>query len=218
MIAIAIVLAVLVLLALLRFGVSAEYSAVGISVTARAGPISMRIFPQKAGRAIKDKKKKKKKAKKEEIDKEIPEEKTPGGLKGFMEIAAAAKNTLSRLRRRLLIKKLTIHYIAANDDPYKTAMTFGTINVVFGMVAPLLEKAFRIKRRDFQASADFHATEPTIYFNASVSIAVWEAIFIVSAILPLIIKKAKEKTYRKGGHKDGESSDKRAHGNDYAKG
>ena len=231
MIAVAIILIVLVLLALLRFGVSAEYSADGVLLIARAGPFSIRVFPRKAKREDKKKdkrkekkkakkkakKKEKKKKKKEQIEKELPEEKKGGGLKGLMEVAAAAKNTLGRLRRRLLIKRLTVHYIAANDDPSKTAMMFGKVNVVFGMVIPLLEKAFRIKRRDLRASADFNADKPTIYVRAAVSIAVWEVIYIAFAILPLIIKKSRVKTNRKGGKKDGESSDKRTHGNDNAK-
>ena len=45
MITLGIIVAVLILIAFFRFGVIAEYSADGLIVTAKAGPISIRVFP-----------------------------------------------------------------------------------------------------------------------------------------------------------------------------
>ena len=185
MIASAVVLAVIVFLALLRFGISVEYGADGVFVTARAGPIPIRIFPRKA-KLEKAKKKKIKKAKKKKI---VHEQKKPGGLKGFLDILSTVKNTLGRLRRRLLIRDLTIRFTAANNDPSKTAMTYGAANAAFGVILPALEKVFRIKRRDLRAYANFYDAAPSIYVKASVSLAVWEAVYIALALLPLIRKR-----------------------------
>ena len=204
MITAAIVIAILLILAFLRFGVAAEFSAEGLSVSAKAGPLSIRVLPPKeksekqmrkaelkAERKAQKKKKKKAKAVKK-----------PGGLKAFFEMLPAIKKTLGRLRRRLLIKKLTIHYVAAGEDPAKTALMFGAAWAVFGAITPVLENSFRIKRRDLSASADFVTGEQTIYVNAAVSLAVWEAVYIAIAILPVFMKKSTP-TDRKEVKKDG---------------
>jgi len=176
MLAVSIVFAFLVFLALLRFGVIVKYDVDGLSVFARLGMLSFKILPQdkKTVKPVKPKKKPKK-------------EKKPGGLKAFLDMLPGIKRALGRLKRRLLIKNLTIHFTAAGDDPAKTAMSFGAANAVFGAIVPILENSFRIKNRDFRAAADFDSTQPGIYVSAAVSLAVWEAVYIVFALLPALI-------------------------------
>ena len=226
MVALGIVLAIIILIALLRFGVSAEYSADGVSVAARIGLVSLRVFPRKIKPKKEEKKEarkkvkkaKKEKKKREKKKKEKPGEKKPGGLKEYLNMLPAVKKTLGRLRRRLLVKNLTIHLVFADKDPFKTAMAFGASNVAFGTVLPVLESVFRIKRRDLRASADFKTTEPSIYINAAISMAVWEAFYIVFAILPIFLKKGTEKTTGKDVSSNGEKTDKRTNGDNNAKG
>jgi len=218
MIVLAVILVVIILIALLRFGVSAEYGESGILATAHAGPISIRIFPREA-KEISAKKKAKikaKKAKKALKAKAKPKVLKPGGLKGFLDIVTAVKNTLGRLRRRLLIKKLIIYITIADKDPSKTATMFGTANAALDTFMPVLEKIFRIKRRDIRTAYDFEAGQPTIYVNTAISLAVWEAVYIVFAILPALIKMRTKKTTGKDEKKYGEASDKRADGDDNA--
>ena len=220
MVVLAIVLVAIIFIALLRFGVSAEYTAEGLSVAAQAGLFSFRVFPREADPKKDEKKKLRKKAKKEKKAKKKakkPEEKKPGSLKEYLNMLPAVKKTLGRIRRRLLIKDLTVHLIFADKDPSKTALAFGAANAAFGTVLPFLGRAFRIKRRDFHAYADFEAIEPTIYIKASISLAVWEALYIVFAILPIILKKRTEKLPERMG-KNGEAPDKRINGDDNAKG
>lgn len=210
MLTIAIILAVLILIALLRFGVSVEYGEDGITAVATAGPFFIRIFPrkdkpdkvsgEKAKRRAEKKAKKKadKKTRKEEKSRkkkkeEEPEEKKAGGFEYFLVILSSAKTTLGRLRRRLLIKRLTIRFIAGNEDAAKAAMAFGAASAVAGVIVPVLEKNFRIRRRDFRTSADFCAVKPKIYINAAISLAVWEALYIVFALLPILTKRTKKK-------------------------
>lgn len=200
MLALAIVIAVLVLIALLRFGVSVLYSSDGLLVKAFAGPFSLLVYPRKEkqkketekdGRKKRGEKKrlKKEKGKKEKEKKE--KEKKPGGLQSFLEILSVVKTALSRFRRRLLIKRLTLYVTAANDDPFKTAMMFGGANAAFGAIIPVLDKLFRIKRRDLQAFVDFTDPKPRVYLEAAFSLALWETVYIAVALLPLILKKQK---------------------------
>ena len=212
MITAAIIIAIFVLIALLRFGVDAEYSADGPVVKAKAGPFSILLFPRKpkpdkAGKEERRKAKKKKKKKK----KEKPKKKKPGGLQMLLDMLPPVRKALSRIRRRLLINKLTIYYTAGGDDPAMTALSFGAANAVFDAMAPVLENSFRIRRRDFRAIADFQSGEQAVYVNAAISLAVWEALYIAFALLPVIIgglKGPTVSTERKEEKKDGKAPDK----------
>lgn len=197
--ALAIVFAVIILLALLRFGAAVEYGGAGLTVTARAGPIRLRVYPGKAKtesaeeRAAKKARKDKKAEKKAERKaKKKPKDKTPGSFRDYLEMLPAVKKTLGRLRRRFLVNNLTVHFIAAGPDPSKTAQLYGASNAAFGLVVPAFEKVFRVRRKDLRASVDFDASEPYIYIYAAVSLAVWEAIYIVLAVVPALLKTIKQ--------------------------
>jgi len=127
MIVLAIILAVIIFLVFLRIGVSAEYSSDGVVVKARIGPLPVRIYPRKVKKKEPEKKKKQKKEKKVKKVKEEPEAEKPGKAKTLLNILRVVKNVLGRLRRRLLVKKLIIRYVAAGEDPSKTALAFGSI-------------------------------------------------------------------------------------------
>ena len=209
MTAIAIILAVVLLVALLRLGIAVEYGEDGFSADARIGPLNIRVLPVKK-RPAKDQKRKIRKAKKEKAAGKARADKKPGSFSEIQKILDPAKTVLDRLRRKLLIKRLTIRYIAADSDPAKAAMAFGRMNAVYGVVFPLLEKYFRIKRRDFRASADFELEEPYIYINAIISIAIWEALYISFALLPVLIsssRKAIKTDDRKDDTKNGQATD-----------
>ena len=170
---ISIIVAILVIIALLRFGVAIEYSESGFTARILAGFLSIGIYPPK-----------KEKIKKVKPKKE-PLLKKPGSLKEILELLPPIKNTLSRIRRKLLIKRLQIHFTAAGADPSNAAIAYGAVNAALCIILPVLEDNFKIRRRDIRTSADFESEQQKIYLNAAVSIAVWEALYVVFAILPL---------------------------------
>jgi len=190
MTALAIILAVIVFFMLLRFGVAAEYGDEGLYVTAIIGPFRLRIFPKKekpgaderkARRKARKQEKPKKKKKKEE-----PKKQMPGDLRTYLDLLPPIKNMLGRIRRRLLIKRLAIYYSAAGTDAATTALIFGAANAVLGAMAPILDNSFRIKRRDFRTNADFTSAGQKIYVHAAISMAVWESVYVVFALLPIL--------------------------------
>jgi hypothetical protein len=188
MIALAVIFAVLLLLALLRVGVTAEYGADGMELRAFAGFVRIDLLrgarkPEKSKKAEKIKKQKKEKP-----------EKKPGRARDFRAMLPAILETLGRFKRKLTVKRLTIHYTAAGDDAYSTAMAFGGASVGLGLLTPILENNLKLKRRDFQTSADFTAPEAYIYVNAAISLAVWEIFYIAAAILPAFLKSRGKKT------------------------
>jgi len=188
-------MSIFILLALLRFGFIVEYSEVGFEMWVKAGFLRLRLKDKDKREKPKKKKPKKKKEKK-------PGRKGPGSLSEFFDMLRAVKKALDRLRRKLLIKQLTIHYTSASDDPSKTALQFGAANAVFGAIIPVLERNFKIRRRDLKAAADFNAEENGIYAKIIVSIAVWEVVYIVLALFPIITAMAISKPDNKGDKTD----------------
>jgi len=193
-------MSIFILLALLRFGFIVEYSEVGFEMWVKAGFLRLRLKEKD-----KEKKPKKKKEKK-------PGKRGPGSLSGFFDMLRAVKKALGRLRRKLLIKQLTLHYTSASDDPSRTALQFGAANAVFGAIIPVLERNFKIRRRDLRAAADFNVKENGIYAKIVVSIAVWEVIYIIFALFPIITAMAKIKPDVKG-EKINKSERKEVQGN-----
>ena len=186
-------ISVFLLVLLLRVGVVAEYGGDGFEVRARVGVFLLRVYP---GKEQTEAEKQRKAAKKDiKKAKKKLKEKKPGGLKGFIDMLPAVKKALSRLRRKLLIRRLTVHYTAAGADPAGVAMAFGASNAVFSLIIPFLDSSFRIKRRDIRTTADFESGQQSIYVCAAFSLAVWEVLYIASALSGLISKK----TARDGG-------------------
>jgi len=152
-----------------------------------------------------------------------------------MDMLKAVKNTLSRLKHRLLIKKLVLHYKSAGSNPYNTAIQFGAADAVFSTITPALERNFRIKHRDLRASFDFTTDIQAIYAEISISIAVWEVFYVLFALFPIITALFKSRSRpkndkssnndknelndlndRKVGSKNGKSPDKRLDGDNDA--
>jgi len=206
-----IVFAVLLLLALLRFGVHLEFSDEGFLIRASIGFVKLQVYPEKSKKA--DKKKKPDKKKKKKKDKK---EKKPGLASEFPAILKAIKKVFSRLRRRLLVKQLVLYYTAAGDDAYKTAMSFGTASVVFDSIIPPLEQLFRIRKMDVREFVDFTDTKARIYFKIIISLAVWEVFYIAAATLPVLLKLTGKNQIKGKENEHGKASDRRTDGNNDA--
>jgi hypothetical protein len=194
----AIIIGVLTLLAFLRIGGVAEYGTpdnaetdettaqAGFVVDAFLGPIRFRLFPA-------TKKKEKKKPKRKDVQKKKAGE---GIVKAgrFVELKKqlpAINTLLARLKRKLLIKELTVYFMAAGEDPAAAALWFGGANIGYGLLVPLLENNFRVKKRDLRTSVSFEHSEPYIYVCARLSLAVWEAVYVAFALVKSMLRSSK---------------------------
>ena len=191
MIAIPIVLAILLIIALLRLGVTVRYDEDGLFVSAFAGPVRIQLFPREKKPKEKNGKKKQRKKKKEKpSDSEEEEDKKKGGgVRKLFDLVSAVSESLRRLRRRLLVNELTLRYEAAGSDPAKTAMSYGYANAAISTVMPTLENIFRIKKRSVGATVDFESDSPAVFAKLKMSLAVWELVYIAAG---LDIKKLKK--------------------------
>lgn len=183
MIAAAIVLAILLLIYFLRIGVTAEYTEDGLALDTYLGPLKYTVLSTA-------KRTKRWKEKREKRNKDIIK---PGRLETLKNDLPKIKNTLEKHHRRLVIDDLTIYYMSAASDAAAAALYFGAASVGFGVILPLIENNFKIKKRDLRAAVDFNATEPYIYIKAKLSLALWELIyFSFGLVKDLITGESKE--------------------------
>ncbi|UOO36901.1 hypothetical protein IZU99_06325 [Oscillospiraceae bacterium CM] len=192
MLALLLIPVILLLLAILRLGAEVVYGADGFSVRVFIGPAIINVNPPQTP---------KKKPKKKPKEKTTPEKKQmPGRAALLKEVLPTVAEALGRLKRRLLIKELTIFYEAASGNPAETALLFGASSVGFGFLIPILENNFKIRRRDFRSSFSFDSSEPYIYVKARLSLAVWEVIYIAFNPALALLKSG---IHEKGGLKHG---------------
>lgn len=183
MIALAIVIAVLILAAFCRIGVDVRYGENGLIAAAAVGPVKIRLLPRGVKAA----------SKKEKRRKTVETAVKAGRLESLKNQLPSLNKALARLKRKLLIRELTIHYMAAGADPAQTALYFGGVSAGYGILLPLLENNFRIKKRDLRAAVSFEAAEPYIYVRARISLAVWEAVYIGAGLVKNMLKSEKIK-------------------------
>ncbi|HHU05169.1 MAG TPA: DUF2953 domain-containing protein [Clostridiales bacterium] len=203
-------LALIFILLILRVGVVLEYSDEGFLLELIVGPFSKRLHPSD------DEKKEPKREKKPPKAPEKPApEKKGGAMSGFQEIWAFIKKIILRLRRKFRMDELILHVIAAGEDPVKVALSYGGVSAAVGMIIPVLEQNFNIKKRDIKSDFSFELKEPSIFFRAKLTMAVWQVIYVG---LPAIRDYISLKRKKEGGKEEkyGQASYRRPHGSNPA--
>ena len=104
------VLLILIFIALIRVGIKARYSEEGVFLQLKIFLFHITLLP-------KEKDKAKKKKQKKETPKDEKKEKKGGTVDFVLKIFTAAKRVLVRLKKRLRIDELTVHYVSGCDDP-----------------------------------------------------------------------------------------------------
>ena len=99
-----------------------------------------------------------------------------GMLKLFMEMLPVIGEAAGALKRKLRIDDLTIHLTWATDDPAKTALGFGRANAILGMIWPVFDHNFKVKKHDLGVAADFDQSCPTVYCNAALTMTVGQLV------------------------------------------
>lgn len=128
-------LALIVFVLAVPFGAHVAYIGGELAVDARVMGINIGVIPQKERKKPKkEKKPREKKPKKEKKPAaEEPAEKKKGLPMGLTkeqipELLKLAFSTLDRFRRKFTVNYLMVHFVAACEDPYDTAMLYGYAN------------------------------------------------------------------------------------------
>lgn len=182
-------LALIAILMVLRVGIVLQYSEEGFLLEFIAGPRSIRLYPRS------DKAKRPKKEKKPDRAPEKTEpEKKGGAMEDFKGIWAFIKKIIIRLRHKFRMDELIIHTMAAGEDPATVALCYGGVSAAMGMIVPVLEHNFNIKKRDIKSTFSFELKEPCIFFRAKLTMAVWQVLYVgLPAVLDYIkLKRIKD--------------------------
>lgn len=168
-----IVLAVLWLLSLIRLGGRVRYGAEGLFVWVLAGPLKVKVLPAKPNK----KKPKKENKKKEppaaaEQHKKKPKEGQPGTLSRLMKLLPVVGQACGALKRKIRVDDLELELIWGGSDPAAIALGFGQANAALGMIWPIFDHNFKVKRHNFRIGLDYDRREPAVEVQAAVTLTV----------------------------------------------
>ena len=88
------------------------------------------------------------------------------------QLLPVALRAAGSLRRKISVDLLEAHILLAGGDPASVAVAYGSANAVIGMVLPLLEQNFHIRRRDIRTAVDFEKPHSEIRARAALSLTV----------------------------------------------
>ena len=166
MVVLIILLALLLLIFVVPYGVDASYAQGVLRVKIKAGPIRLQIYPRKPPTPKQQARAEKKRAKKE-AKKRAAEEKKKNAepsrdetikvkkkrafdLDFILALLKMAAHAIRRFFRSFRIDLFRLHYVAATPDPYDTAMQYGTICAAVQELSSLKGNVIRVGRKDIE--------------------------------------------------------------------
>lgn len=164
MIAWLVVLGALVALLFMPVGVLIRYDTKGPLVKLTAGPISYRLYPSKGRRLqVGAKSGHGKKNAPARMSKQMPEDKQGGAVAQVRPFVHTIFECLHEFRRRLVVRELEFQVTLGGEDPYKLALAYAGAWSALGAAIPVLEQAFRIRRRKIGVTSDFTSETTRVY-------------------------------------------------------
>ena len=170
-----IILLIFWLVSLIRVGSRLRYGEAGLFAFALAGPLKIQLFPAKPKeekpKKKKPKKKKPKKEKKPKEQKPKPEGR-PGTLSRLMQLLPVVGQACGALKRKIRIDDLKLDLIWGGSDPAAIALGYGQANAALGMLWPIFDNNFKVKRHSFQIGMDYGRTQPAVELEAAVTFTI----------------------------------------------
>lgn len=178
MIVLAVIAAVLALLLSLPVAALVRYEDGALRVRLQVGPVTATVYPRRPAKPKKVSRKRPAKAKNSDA---APKAAAGSGGKklSWQQIRALidlALDLLGRIRRKLLVKHLTLHVFFGGRDAAKAAIGYGRAWAMIGAMMPVLENTFRIDERDVGAYLDYELEEPRLLLDLDVRMHVGTAL------------------------------------------
>ena len=176
-----IILLILWLISLIRLGGRVRYGEAGLFAFVLAGPLKIQLFPAKPKE---EKPKKKKKPKKEKKSKpsaveqhtKAPKGKRPGTLSRLMQLLPVIGQACGALKRKIRIDDLKLDLIWGGSDPAAIALGYGQANAALGMLWPIFDNNFKVRRHSFQIGMDYGRTQPAVELEAAVTFTIGQIV------------------------------------------
>ena len=173
-----IVLLVFWLISLIRIGGRVRYGEAGLFVFVLAGPLKIQLLPAKPKEEKPEKKKKPKKEKKPKEKKPKPEGR-PGTLSRLMQLLPVVGQVCGTLKRKIRIDDLKLELVWGGSDPAAIAIGYGQANAALGMLWPIFDNNFKVKRYSFQIGMDYGRTQPAVELEAAVTFTIGQIVTLV---------------------------------------
>ena len=181
-------LILLILLVVLFVPVGADIGYVKgtFSLAARVDGFAIQLLPQKPedpNKPPKEKKEKKPKKPKppketEQKTEEKPEKKLDFTIEEILELAKKVIKGLGKFGK-LTVRRFMLHFVAAGEDPYNTAMTYNYVNAALCSMAPLCARKFRVTGDvDVWTDIDFAAEKMQIDAELSMTLRLVQLIHV----------------------------------------
>ena len=170
-----VILVILWLISLIRVGGRVRWGEAGLFAYLLAGPLKIQLFP---GKPEEEKPKKKQKPPKEEKPKEKKPgpEGRPGALSRLMQLLPVVGQACGALKRKIRIDDLKLDLIWGAGDPAAAALGYGQANAALGMLWPILDNNFKVKRHSFQIGMDYGRTQPAVELEAALTFTVGQIV------------------------------------------
>ncbi|MEG2377661.1 MAG: DUF2953 domain-containing protein [Clostridia bacterium] len=101
-----------------------------------------------------------------------PEGEHGGKLDNFTELIKLALKIGGKAISKIKIDDMELQLNVASDNPFKTAMMYSGAGSAVGILVPLLENNFNIKKKKISVNPDFVGHEITVVLDAIASIAI----------------------------------------------
>jgi len=164
------------LVMMIRVGVDFSYIESALRLNIRICGFPLKVLPREGEKL---KKKSKAKSEKKQGDGEESEKKSfslPFNKDEIIALLKALFRGIGRFGRKLKVEKFHLHYTAGGSDPYKTAVTFGSVNAVLSAVAPICAARVRVRDCDVWTNIDFMSEKTKLDAAVIVSIRIGQAV------------------------------------------
>ena len=173
-----VILVVFWLISLIRVGARVRYGKAGLFVFVLAGPKKIQVLPTKPK---KKKPKKEKRPKNEKPDQGEKHNKTlieskPGTLSRLMKLLPVIGQACGALKRKIRIDDLELDLVWGGSYPAAIALGYGQANAALGILWPVFDHNFKVRRCNFQISMDYARTQPTVELQAAVTFTIGQIV------------------------------------------
>ena len=176
---IGVIVLIIAALMLIPIGADIGYEGGQFRLAAKVCGVQLQLIPKPPADETAPKKEKKPKKQKKKPEPEATGDAPPKKKLSLSfnkdEILSLVKKALKhfgRFGRKFRVDRFLLHYTAAGDDPYKTAVTFGYVNAALSSLAPICAQRFDVKDCDVRTDIDFGRDKTEIDFGTAFSIRI----------------------------------------------
>lgn len=125
----------------------------------------------------------------------------------LLELLRRVLRKLRLLPGKICVKLFRLHFLAAGDDPYNTAMLYGYANAGLSLLTAAGKRSFRVFKTDIQTAVDFAEEKMRVEARLEASIRVGQLVWLglaafFSALQVLLRSRRRRKKEQRAAQKE----------------